>query len=119
TNVGQGLQEAGQIIEALVVCIARQAEARGVVPVGTSGQNTASTIDNLYPTNAFHNHRAALGGVRNFAKTYRNIASHPAESPKQVAAKIRKCKAGFFEALRVAEELQTVIHGLGYHVNIQ
>lgn len=118
TDVGQGLQAAGQIIEALITCIAKQAEAAGVVGAGTSTLSVAGMIDALYPTNAFHNHRAALGGARDFTKTYRNISSHPATTPKEAANKLRKCRSGFFDALRIASELQSVINALGYRVRI-
>jgi hypothetical protein len=48
TNIGQGLQATGQIIEALIKCIADQAESRGVISANTSGRATASIIDALY-----------------------------------------------------------------------
>jgi hypothetical protein len=118
TNVGQGLQEAGQIVEALIGCIATQAESAGTVPSGTSRNATADIIDELYNTGAFHNHRAALGGTRSFVKNYRNVASHPAKTPKQAVDKIRKCRDGFFEALRIARELQALIQGVHYQVRI-
>jgi hypothetical protein len=117
-DVGQGLQAAGQVIEALVKCISEQTEAAGTLPVGTSRLDTAQIIDALYAAGPFHNHRAALGGARNFVRTYRNIASHPARNPQQAADKIRKCKAGFFEALRLARELRSVIKALHFRVII-
>jgi hypothetical protein len=119
TSVGQGLQEAGQIIEALINCICAQAEAALVVPVGTTARiSTANKIDEMYNTAAFQSHRAALGAARSFVKDFRNIASHPAKGPQQAADKIRNCKAGFFEALRIAGELRAVIQSLGYRVVI-
>lgn len=118
TNVGQGLQEAGQIIEALILCISAQAETAGMVTAGTSGKATAAIIDELYTTGHFHNHRAHLGGARSFVRTYRNVCSHPAVIPRQAAEKIRKCKAGFFEALRIATELRAVIRDLGFRVTV-
>jgi hypothetical protein len=118
TDVGQGLQAAGQIIEAIIKCIAVQAEAAGAVPPNTSNLDTAQIIDALYAAGPFHNYRAALGGARNFVRTYRNIASHPAINPQAAANKIRSCKAGFFEALRLARELRAVIQALGYRTII-
>jgi hypothetical protein len=117
-SVGQGLQEAGQIVEGLVKCICEQAEAANVVPANTCDKSTATIIDVLYPTNAFHNHRAELGGARHFARTYRNIASHPARTAAEAAQKIRRCKQGFIDALHVATELRAVIQSLGYRVYI-
>jgi hypothetical protein len=115
-DVGQGLQAAGQIVEALVKCIGIQAEAAQTVAANISNRDTAVIIDALYAAGPFHNHRAALGGARNFARTYRNIASHPARTPAEAAEKIRGCKAGFFEALRLTRELRAVIQHLGYRV---
>jgi hypothetical protein len=118
TNIVQGLQEAAQIVEAVIICIAGQAAATGIVSKSTSKKATAKIIDVLYNTTAFANHRAALGGARSFVREYRNPPSHPARTPKEAAERIRKCKAGFFEALRVAAELRSVIHNLGYRVVI-
>ncbi len=118
TNIGQGLQEAGQIVEALINSIVAQAVNANVVPPNTAGKGTADKIDDLYPTPTFRNHRAALGGARSFVRTYRNIASHPAATPQQAAERIRRCKAGFLDALRNAAELKTAMHQLGYQVRI-
>jgi|ERR1041385_3967137 hypothetical protein len=118
TNTGQGLQEVGQIVEALVKRICMQAESANHVPSNTSKNDTASMIDTLYQTPRFQNHRAALGGARSFVKTYRNTASHPAVTAKQAATKIRKCRAGFLEAIRIADELRSVSQSLGYRIII-
>jgi hypothetical protein len=118
TNVGQGLQDAGQIIEGLVQCICEQAESAGIVAPNTCKKTTAGIIDELYPATVFHNHRAALGGARHFARTYRNSASHPARNAAQAAERIRRCKQGFIDALRIATELRDVIQALGYRVYI-
>ena len=118
TNVGQGLQEAGQVVEAMIDSIVVQAIAANVVPAGTAGKSTADKIDDLYPTTAFKPHRAALGGARSFAREYRNVASHPARTPREAAEKLRKCKAGFLEALRIAGELREAMQKLGYQVRI-
>jgi hypothetical protein len=118
TNVGQGLQEAGQVVEAVIDTIVAQAIAAKVIPANTAGRNTAEKIDDLSPTPTFRNHRAALGGARSFARAYRNIASHPAATPQQAAQKLRQCKAGFLEALRIATELRSSMQQLGYQVRI-
>ena len=117
-DIGQGLQAAGQIIEAMITCIAKHAEANGVVPARTSNRGTADIIDALSPTNAFRNYRAALGGARHFANRYRNIASHNPRGPQEAAEKLRRCKEGFLEALHIAEELRAVMLQLGCPLRI-
>jgi hypothetical protein len=116
TNVGQGLQEASQVVEAMIHSMVVQAIAANVIPAGTAKKDTADKIDDLY--SAFLHHRAALGAARSFAREYRNVASHPAKTPRQAAEKLRKCKAGFLEALRVASELREAMQRLGYQVRI-
>jgi hypothetical protein len=118
TNIGQGLQESGQIIEALIVSITSQAISKSVVPPASATRSTAGKIDDLYPTNAFQNHRATLGAARDFVSTYRNISSHVPTTPLQASNKIRRCKAGFLDALRIAGALRRTIQGLGYQVKI-
>ena len=118
TNVGQGLQEAGQVVEAVIDSIVAQAIAASVVPPNTAGKSTADKIDDLYSTPTFKHYRAALGGARSFAREYRNVASHPAKTPHQAADKLRKCRAGFLEALRIASELREAMQRLGYQVRI-
>lgn len=118
TNIGQGLQEAGQIIEALISSIATQAVSANVVTPATATKTTAGMIDDLYPTGTFHNHRATLGAARDFARTYRNVSSHPAQTPQQAAEKIRRCRSGFLDALRIAGELRATIQALGYQVRV-
>ncbi|CDZ73250.1 Hypothetical protein NGAL_HAMBI2610_48800 [Neorhizobium galegae bv. orientalis] len=118
TNEGQGLQEAGQIIEAMISSLATQAEKKGVVTNATLGKGLAFQIDDLYAANTFKDHRAALGGARDFIKEFRNTASHPPKNAKQAAEKIRKCRKGFLDAITIATKLKAVASALGYQVKI-
>lgn len=118
TDPEQGLQQAAKIVEALISCICTQAETAGVIAAGTSRATAAAIVDVLYNNNTpqFSHHRAVWGAARSFLREYRNPPSHPAKSAKAAAEQFRKCKAGFFEALRMTAELRTVIQALGYKV---
>lgn len=117
-NAGQGLQQAGQIVEAMIKCIAKQAVEDKVITATEAKGTVAEVIDALYATKQFKDYRAALGDARGFIKESRNVASHPQKSAKQVAEKIRKCKAGFVDGVNVACNLKKVMHQLGYKVTI-
>jgi hypothetical protein len=117
-NEGQGLQEAGQIIEAIISSLAAQAQKKGVVPKATLGKALAFQIDDLYAEGAFKDHRAALGGARDFIKEFRNTASHPPKNAKQAAEKIRKCRKGFLDAIAIATKLKGVASALKYQIKI-
>lgn len=118
SNVGQGLQDCGQLIEEIVKCLAKQAATTSVVNQSTLGKSTALMIDDMYNTQFFKDQRAALGAARSFVKQFRNIVSHPSETPKEMATKLRKCRAGFLEGLRMAKELRDVAGTVGYRVRV-
>lgn len=118
TNEGQGLQQAGQIVEGLVNSIAKQAVKAGIIPNGVLTQPLADQIDALYQTNDFKNHRAALGGARDFVKDFRNVASHAPKTAQAAADKIRKCKTGFLDAVGIATKLRAVMQAFGYKAHI-
>jgi hypothetical protein len=117
-NEGQGLQQAGQIVEGLVVCIAKQAAKEGVITPGVASGGLADAIDALYATKKFAQQRAALGAARDFIKDYRNTASHAPRSAKQAAEKIRRCRAGFLDGIRVAKKLRETIQIHGYRTKV-
>ena len=118
TNEGQGLQESGQIVEALVNSIAKQAVKRGTVPTTAIKNKLADTIDELYAQSAFKSHRAALGSARGFVKEFRNTASHAPQSAIAAANKIKNCRKGFLDAIAMARNLRTVMQALGFKVKI-
>lgn len=113
---GQGLQEAGQIVEAIVDSMAVGAKKKGKLSAGALAGTAADRIDALWE--AMKPQRAALGGARAFLKTYRNIASHPARSAKEAMKKINGCRDGFFRAIEVAKDLSRAMSTLGYHLKL-
>jgi hypothetical protein len=117
-NIGQGLQQAGQIVEAIVTAMAREAVKKGHIT--TSAGSVASVIDTLYQSSAplVMQRRAELGAARAFINQYRNTASHPAKSAKQAYLKMRKCKEGFISAIETASKLQKASHSLGYKLRV-
>jgi hypothetical protein len=118
TNIGQGLQQAGQIVEAIVNCIAAQAVKNGVIPASAARGSVADTIDALYDTTRFKNLRGELGAARGFVKEFRNAASHPAKSAKQATERMRKCKTGFNEAIETASKLRKICNSMNYTLRV-
>ena len=118
SNVGQGLQASGQIVEALVINIANGAVKANLAKASILKRPAAEAIDELYGLQDFRDYRAALGGARDFAKEYRHIASHPAKSAKQTIDKIRKCRSGFMDAIRISKNLFAVLKKKGYKIAI-
>jgi hypothetical protein len=115
-NAGQGLQQAGQVVENLVNSIAAEAVKRGIIQ--SAAGNLADLIDRLYAAKPFQSHRASLGSARGFVNEFRNTASHPQKSAKQAAEKIRKCKAGFLESIGVVKKLYSVAKALGFPIRL-
>jgi len=115
-NAGQGLQQAGQIVEGLVYSVAKQASARGVTV--SMSDALAIIIDKLYADSMFHNPRAALGGIRNFVKKFRNTASHAPKTARDAAIRMNKCRTGFLDAIRLARQLRAPMQILGFKVTL-
>ncbi len=118
TNEGQGLQEAGQIVEGMIASIVEQAVKKNVVPSNVLTKPLAGQIDDLYAQGAFQNHRAALGGARDFIREFRNSASHAPKNAKAAAEKIRKCRKGFLDSIAISIKLKAAAAQLGYRIKI-
>lgn len=117
-NEGQGLQQAGQIVEAMISSIATRAAKKKVITSAEASGKLADVIDSLYGAKGFKNHRAALGGARDFVKDFRNIASHPPKNAKEAAQKIKKCRTGFLDGVGIAKKLHTVAKLKGYKIQV-
>lgn len=115
-NVGQGLQEAGQIVEAVVDAMAIGAVKDGKVKAAAVKGSAADTIDALWL--ALKDQRAVLGGTRLFLKKYRNMASHPAHSAKEAMKKINGCRDGFLEAIDLVKDLSVAMKTLAYRLRL-
>lgn len=117
-NEGQGLQQAGQIVEGLVHSLAVQAARDNIVQSGIPNRSLAEMIDALYESTDFRDYRAALGAARGFVKEFRNAASHAPKSAKQAADKIRRCRTGFLDAIAVCKKLRDVMQIKGYKMKL-
>jgi len=117
-NEGQGLQQAGQIVEGLIMSIATQASKKGIVGNGVPKLALADAIDELYSKKDFKDHRAALGDARAFVKEFRNTASHTPRSATQAAEKIKQCKTGFLDAVSVSKKLRDAMRKMKFQVRI-
>lgn len=118
SNIGQGLQIAGQIIEAIVFSLGKSAHKAGLITQKELNGNLAGLIDALYAHNSFTNYRAALGAARDFVKEFRNTASHAPKNGKEAADKIRKCKRGFSDAIVIAEKLKNIASAMNYKISV-
>jgi hypothetical protein len=107
SDAGQGLQLAGQIVEALVKGIATAMKKKGLAI--NPNKAVADVIDDINAEATFAKYRGAgLGGTRDFIREFRNTASHPSGSAKLATEKLKKCKAGFFEATKLARKLREI-----------
>jgi hypothetical protein len=113
TNPTQGVQDAGQILEGLILSIAKQSARSTNISNTTLKGTAANLIDAMYTSTYFKDHRAALGGVRNFMAEYRNPTSHAPKTAKVAAQRVRNLREGFIHALRCMTALAKTAGSLG------
>lgn len=118
TNEGQGLQAVGQIVEGILVGLAKGAVRRKKAANNILDTSVANLIDALWDVADFIPHRVALGGARDFIKKYRNTTSHPPATAKAAAEKLRRCKTGFMTGIDVAKTLKRSAKQLKYDIKI-
>jgi hypothetical protein len=109
----QGVQDIGQVIEALIFSFAAGAEKKGWIT--KVRKNAADVIDDLYESKekALHDQRAAIGHARAFMKKYRNASSHPPKTAAAAADLIKRCREGFLTATDVIADLNAAIRACG------
>lgn len=119
TNPYQGLQDVSQVIEALSIGFAKDCHKKGWITSTGSG-SAASALDALYGSTEriVTDQRAAIGGARDYIKSFRNPASHPPKNMSQVAERIQECREGFLNTTRVADNLCEAIHKCGLRVRL-
>lgn len=110
TDANQGLQHAGQVVEALIHLIASQCHARGLMASYKETDKASAVIDKLYAsaTPSLADQRASFGGARSFMKLGRNASSHPSKTVKQAQEKAVLLREGFESAIRVCGQLCVV-----------
>lgn len=113
TNAYQGLQEAGQLVEGLVFCLANHCKKNGWMTYQKTTP-AAGVVDALYESTVqdLKQQRASLGKVRYFLKNYRNMASHPPKNMKDAAQRIKFCRQGFIDSFNTASELTQTLKQL-------
>lgn len=110
TSVVQGVQQAGQIVEAIVNAGVGHAIEIGKLPSNASQRTLARKIDALWEE--FPRHRANLAAARVFASRYRNPSSHPPSSPQGAVKRIMQAKAAMLEAVTTTAELLAFLKAL-------
>lgn len=120
TNCYQGTQDAGQLIEAIVMGFAQKSHSAGLISSFNKRDTPAIAIDNLYGStnNNLTSQRAAFGGARNYMRYFRNLSSHPPKNTAEAVKLISDCRDGFLQALSVAVQLNTAINSCGLKIRL-
>lgn len=118
TSSYQGLQDAAQVIEAIVFGFANDAMKKGWIPKVRN--DVADVLDDLYfaSEQKIKSQRAAIGSARGFIKYYRNVSSHPPKTSDQAADRIKKCRHGFLTAFQVADAMTKAVRSCGLNVKL-
>ena len=118
TRSYQGLQDAAQVVEALVFGFANSANKNGWIK-SVKG-DAADALDDLYNSTEkkLQSQRAAIGLARGFVRYHRNISSHPPKTRKKAAELTKSCRKGFLQALEVCNTLVPSIRACGVQIRL-
>lgn len=117
-DASQGLQKAGQVVEALINVLASESVRLNYTPKGILRDGAADALDKLWQLQQFEHHRAALGGAREFMREFRNLASHPPRSKQAALERINKARDGFLAAIRVSRNLESTAKKLKMRISL-
>ncbi len=107
-NSDQGLQQACQVVEGLISCIAESCIRKSWLPDPLPA-TTFNIITELLTVSQLADQRSALGCASHFMSSYRNPSSHAPRSAKKAYERLNKCRAGFLLSLEVACNLRNLM----------
>jgi hypothetical protein len=112
TDPVSGVQDVSEVLEGLVVSAARGAAKKGwTKPIANKA--LADVLDALGDLPQCKAARAAIGGIRNYVKQYRNTSHHYPNNKRQAYEKYRNAQHGFRDGLKQIGTFRTAMAGLG------
>ncbi len=111
-----GLQKASQVVESEIDAATTKAVKLGWLPKSSAKETSAKKLDLLAATKQLGSQAAAIGGVRHFIKTHRNPSSHPARTKRETLERLKNCKSGFVDSLKLTAELRAAFAKQGLKI---
>lgn len=109
----QGVQDAGQIVEAYIRDIAAGYVKLSLITGRQAKAKISEVIDTLYGLPQSAAIRATLGAARNFVHTYRNPTSHAPATKREALNRIRSSRAAFLDACHTSRDLLRAARSMG------
>lgn len=117
-NPVQGVQEIGQIPEALIWSVVDYSDNKNWLDKKQIPNKVALAIGELLACNHLQNARPSLGAAADFFSNFRNKVSHAPISAKKNAARMKKCRDGFTLGVRTTNNLIEAMKGYGISTRI-
>lgn len=115
TSLVPGLQEASQIIEAMIRLIAKKL----ITPSPSPTQALGTIVDQLQNINGLPAaNRTCFRDARAYVDKYRNLSSHPSRSAKEAKDRMMICRTGFLASVHLSKCLLDIMRQNGISCTI-
>lgn len=111
-----GVQDISEVLEGLVLSAAKGAAKKGWHK--SFSHSLATVLDELSDLQQCKPARAAIGGVRNFVKQYRNPASHYPRNRQQALQKYRDAPHAFRDGLKQIHSFREAMRNIGITLSL-
>lgn len=113
-----GVSTLTEVVEGMVTQAAKEAAKNDWISQGQAGGTTAGALDAMYAANECQNARAAVGGVRAYVATYRNISHHWPKNKRRAHQKYTECRHAFIGGIRYIKSFREAMKNIGLSGNL-
>ncbi len=112
-----GVQDVSEVLEGLVLSAAK-GTARKKWTGKLTSMSLADILDTLSETPACKPAKAAIGGVRNYVKLYRNASHHYPKNKQLAYKKYQDAPHAFRDGLKQAHSFRAAMNNLGIRLSL-
>ncbi|NQU55970.1 MAG: hypothetical protein HQ513_01965 [Rhodospirillales bacterium] len=113
-----GVTTLTEVIEGLAMQAAKEAARKKWIKSAEAKGAVGDALDAMYGCGKCNNARAAIGGVRGYIASYRNMNHHWPKNKKKAQQRYTQCRLAFLEGLSQMRNFRIAMKGIGLSGNL-
>ena len=106
------------MVEGLGIQAAKDAAAKGWITNAQANGPIAAALDAMYTAQECKNARGAIGGLRHYIQTYRNLSHHWPKNKKKAFEKYAECRHAFLDGIRQMVQFRQAMRNIALSGNL-